>query len=526
MLARLTYGLLTVLIAATMLLGQFVTPLSARGAAPPELAGVNREVQTRMDASRVPGLAMAIVQSDQIIHAQGSGKANDGGQFVTPQTPFVLGSTSKSFTALAIMQLVEAGKLDLDTAVRRYLPAFRLDGSAADAITVRHLLNQTSGIPASAGGEAYRSTRDVTEPQALQALSNVKLTHAPGTAFEYANPNYVLLGFIIEAVSGQSYGDYLQQHVFVPLEMQHSYTALDQAKLDGLAQGHRYWFGVPVSSDSRDLTTLVPAGYIISSAEDLSHYLMIFLNGGSYHGRVLLSPAGIAELLHPVASATLGPWADGAKSSYAMGWFVGGPWGNDPIIFHPGEPPNYTSMLVLAPDHGWGMVMLMNAGSQLPLPGADGALNRIPSEVASLMLGRQPTAGMSLERFYVIFDLLVLAVIAVQIWSVVRLLRHRLRLEPQLQSVSRPLRLMSVTVPLIWEVGLGALLLATPELLKIGWRAAWLWMPDLSLVLLVVGTLSLMTGAVRLSRLTQVILADRSRLPGVTASKRAASPTG
>lgn len=101
MLARRTKELLIVSLAATMLLRQLVVPLSARGAAPPDFAGINREVQTRMDASRVPGLALAVVQGDQIIHAQGFGKANDGGQFVTPQTPFVLGSTSKTARSIA-----------------------------------------------------------------------------------------------------------------------------------------------------------------------------------------------------------------------------------------------------------------------------------------------------------------------------------------------------------------------------------------------------------------------------------------
>lgn len=142
------------------------------------------------------------------------------------------------------------------------------------------------------------------------------------------------------------------------------------------------------------------------------------------------------------------------------------------------------------------------------------------------MLGGPATGGMNLGRFYLIFDLMVLAVIAVQIWSVVRLLRRRFRMEPQLRTVSRARQAKRATVPLIWEVGLGALLLATPELLKIGWRAAWLWMPDLSLVLLVVGTLWLMTSAVRLTRLTQVILANRSQLPSAAALKHAASPTG
>src|ERR671931_984053 len=104
-----------------------------------------------MQAMHIPGVALGIVQGDKIVHLQGFGVANPAAQAMTAQTPLILGSTSKSFTALAIMQLVEAGRIRLDAPVQEYLPWFEVDDRlfprAASTITVRHLLNHTSGIP-------------------------------------------------------------------------------------------------------------------------------------------------------------------------------------------------------------------------------------------------------------------------------------------------------------------------------------------------------------------------------------------
>jgi CubicO group peptidase (beta-lactamase class C family) len=112
---------------------------------------IDAYVTSQMQSMHIPGVALGIVHGQKIVHLQGFGVANPAGQLMTPHTPLVLGSTSKSFSALAIMQLVEAGKISLDAPVQKYLPWFEIDArlvpGAASTITVRHLLNQTSGIP-------------------------------------------------------------------------------------------------------------------------------------------------------------------------------------------------------------------------------------------------------------------------------------------------------------------------------------------------------------------------------------------
>lgn len=206
-----------------------ISPLSARAASrssPPNFAAIDSYGGSQMLGVGIPGLALGIVHGDQVIHLRGFGVADPSGRAVTPQTPFIIGSTSKSFTALAVMQLVEAGKLDLNTPVQHYIPWFRVADPLASAhITVRHLLNQTSGIPSAAGLAPLTGNSDATLEQRVRELSTVVLTKPVGTTYQYSSANYAVLGLLIQSVSGQSYEDYIQQHIFAPLTMRHSYTS-------------------------------------------------------------------------------------------------------------------------------------------------------------------------------------------------------------------------------------------------------------------------------------------------------------
>src|SRR6266487_95078 len=146
-------GVLACLLALIALFALPFTMLSVSAAAhsnEPDIAKIDAYVSAQMQANHIPGVALGLVHNDQIVHLRGFGSADSTGRAVTPHTPFMIGSVSKSFTALAIMQLVEAGKVELDAPVQRYLPWFRVADPAASArITVRHLLYQTSGLPPS-----------------------------------------------------------------------------------------------------------------------------------------------------------------------------------------------------------------------------------------------------------------------------------------------------------------------------------------------------------------------------------------
>ncbi len=197
-----------------------VFTFNPQGAAaqPLDLGAIDRFIAAQMAAQRVPGLALAITHGDRVLYVKGYGTARDE-QPVTPQTQFLIASVSKSFKALAVMQLVEAGKIELDAPVQTYLPAFTLaDPAVARQITVRHLLNQTSGL-ADAGFPELRLPQPATMEDRIESLHTARSVAPPGREFHYFNPNYQILARVVEVVSGQSFSAYLHTHIFAPLHM-------------------------------------------------------------------------------------------------------------------------------------------------------------------------------------------------------------------------------------------------------------------------------------------------------------------
>ena len=264
------------------------------------LEEIDAHIERQIERLNIPGAVLAIVEDDEVAHLRGFGRTGPGGEAPTPQTPFTIGSLTKSFTALAVMQLVEAGEVELDASVRRYLPWFRVaDPLASAQITVRHLLNQTSGLPQLSGLRPMTDFDDgpgATERQA-RALSTLVLARQVGSAWEYCNMNYNLLGLIIEAASGESYEAYVQNHIFTPLQMTHTYTSRAEAEQNGMAVGHRYWFAIPFAVPKMPIPRgSLPGGELISSSEDIARYLIVHLNEGRCDDVRILSAAGIEEL--------------------------------------------------------------------------------------------------------------------------------------------------------------------------------------------------------------------------------------
>ena len=244
-LRRLIRGLIAVLLAGCVVAATASVPASAQP--DPDLASIDAYIEKEMREVHIPGLALGIVHNDELVHLRGFGNAGEG-RPVTPQTPFILASASKSFTALAVMQLVESGRVDLDAPVQRYLPDFRVKDEAASAqITVRHLLHHTSGLPEETAYGSMLSTDigDEALSDRVGELGEVELRHGVGSVFEYTDANYDMLGLLVQTVSGQSFESYIAENIFEPLDMRHSYTDQSDARLDGLATGHRSWFGYP-----------------------------------------------------------------------------------------------------------------------------------------------------------------------------------------------------------------------------------------------------------------------------------------
>ena len=349
-------------------------------------------IMEQMDSLKIPGVAVGVVRGDQVVYLQGYGVADETGRTITPQTPFLIASLSKSFTALGIMQLIEEGRLELDAPVQRYLPWFQVAEEEASAqITIRHLLNQTSGFSEREGyiRNLDRNPADSALETSVRNLNTQSLNSPAGAAFEYSNTNYDVLGLVIQTVTGQSYETYVQDRIFTPLSMKDSYTSLADARAARMSRGYYSFFGIPVTYDhvmpySR---TVLPSAGLFSSAEDLTHYLIAHLNQGHYQGNSILSPAGMDELHAPAAQI-------GDAVSYAMGWVVF-PFpdaiseAGDPVptaISHGGQWAGFEGNMVLIPEQDLGVVVLVNKSD----PASGSAFSNLGWNISLLALGLEP----------------------------------------------------------------------------------------------------------------------------------------
>jgi CubicO group peptidase (beta-lactamase class C family) len=481
-------------LAVSVLLVSLIAPsvlAQQTSAGEPDFAAIDRYVESERQAMRVPGLAIGIVQSDRIVHLAGFGQADPSGRPVTSQTPFLTASLNKSFTALAVMQLVEAGMVDLDAPVQRYIPWFRVaDPDASARLTLRHLLNQTSGFPsfpASAGMVGGDMGEQAIE-RGVRALADVSLSRPVGSAYEYSNFNYFTLGMLVQAVSGQPYEEYLQQHVLGPLRMQRSYTSQADARPHGLATGYRFWFGVPMPADLTFSRKFAPSGGLISTTEDLAQYLVAQLNGGQYQGASVLSAAGIAEQHRPAIST------GSSEAYYGMGWEVGSLDGM-PVVHHNGTLANAYADLMLLPNQKLGVVVLANATGLSVLERLDG----VARGVASMLSGRQPAAVTETRLFQALpfaGVVLVLVQIVALLHSVAVLRRWQAR--PESRPRGARMLIWHLWLPLAVNLGWASLILiAAPRFFGLPFAETVFILGDYAYVLAASALIALIWGVLR-----------------------------
>ena len=407
----------------------------ATGPANPEKAYAELDsfLQEQIQVLGIPGAAVAVVKDGVRVHAAAFGRADDSGRPMTAQTPVLLASTSKTLTAIAVMQQVEAGRLRLDEPAQTYLPWFTLDDSRSSAITVRHLLHQSSGM---ASKDTAFEASDAQGPEALEdgvrALSESPLAGEPGEAFRYASANFNIAGLLVQTVSGQPFGDYLEQHVFGPLEMAHSHPTRADARADNAAAGYSRWFGAwwrP--TDVPAPTTGMPSSTMYSSAEDLSHELMALLDGGRYVDARILQPGSVAALFEPRVQVS-------ESQRYALGWFT------RPLVesTDPAAPPVPEETLPLLLEHQgeWGnshtylaMVPSARLGVALVINGNDTAapsrLKAIDTNLLRILHGHAPVPAVVhedwLQRYSWAVALGLLLAELLSLWLALRFLLPR-----------------------------------------------------------------------------------------------------
>ncbi|MFE6389816.1 serine hydrolase domain-containing protein [Nocardiopsis dassonvillei] len=346
------HRVLRVLGAAALLL-LHAAPASAEPLRTPTPAAVDALVEEYREATGLPGAAVVLTHGTEVVHAQGYG-TTPGGEPVTERTPMAVASVSKSFTALAVLQLVEAGELGLDDPVREHLPEFTMADPRAGRITVRQLLDQTSGMSDSEFASYSRGRSTLTLRQSVEDLRDAGLAAEPGTRWEYHNPNFQVAARLVEVAGGRSFADHLDERVLSPLGMDDTTTVDTDLDLPPSARGHISVLGLPFPADE-------PPGFgngsggVISTAADMGAWLVAHDNGGrGPGGERILSEEGI-DALH-----TPSPVSGG---SYALGWSLDQTRSGAPVVEHSGNLMTATAHQALLPESGHGVAVMANSGS-------------------------------------------------------------------------------------------------------------------------------------------------------------------
>ncbi|GIP37890.1 hypothetical protein J31TS4_11700 [Paenibacillus sp. J31TS4] len=368
------------------------------------LRNIDEYMSRSMKANHIQGASVAISAGDEVFYAKGYGTFADGRK-ITGDTPLPIASLSKSFTALAVLQLAEQGRIGLDAAYASYFPELSPRDPRVRVMTIRHLLNQTSGLNDTVNPDMTRAPQFQTLQEATRLLNDVQLAHDPGTSYSYHNPNYVLLASLVESVSGERFTDYLQRHVFVPLGMSHTYSVSTTQQIDenkAIPQGHYTILGRPVGHSEPLWFVEGPAG-IVSTAEDMARWML-----AQYSGR-LLSP----ELMNDYHAA-------GATGPYGIGWLAGQDESGGRTISHSGIFWTYKAEERVYLDERLGIAVQFSTGLN-----AFVNYSAFLDGLKAIMEGKKPEASMLNGRT---METIILALIlATLVWGVYGYFRIRRR---------------------------------------------------------------------------------------------------
>ncbi|HLU11058.1 MAG TPA: serine hydrolase [Oceanobacillus sp.] len=296
--------------------------------------------------------AALVARKGEILLKKGYGLANREHNVPnTPQTVFRIGSMSKPFTAIAIMQLVEAGQLSLDDTVSKFLPDF----PNGERITVHHLLSNRSGIRDYILMPEYQTIKKqrVTTEQVIALFRNEPLLFEPGTQFSYSNGNWVLLGYILEKLTSKSYEAAIRERIFDPVGMRNSGAEWEKPLIQHRANGYDDTGAGYANAELHDDTTMHGAGALYSTVEDLYKW------DRALYGETLLKQATLQQMFAPISE------------SYGYGWELHTLHGRR-AIGHSGGMPGYASNIARFIDDDVTVIVASNVGGSAVLQLTEG----------------------------------------------------------------------------------------------------------------------------------------------------------
>jgi CubicO group peptidase (beta-lactamase class C family) len=314
-------------------------------------------IENYMRQQQVPGFAIGMIQDGQLVYAHGFGVRNldHHDDPITPRSLFHMASITKTFVATSIMQLVESGKVNLDAPVVRYSPYFRLADDRYRIITVRQMVTHTSGMP---DVEDYEWDRPQYDDGALEryvrSLSNQKLIFAPGTDFRYSNSAFEVLGDLIANVSGESFDDYVQDHILTPMRMKDSTLLLKKTNPKLMTWGYER------DKDGQVFPSKVypynrmhsPSSNLHSNVEDMARWALANLNHGELDGRRILKAQTYDIMWTPQHKLN-------EDRTVGISWFLG-QYRGQVTVSHSGGDTGYATFLMLLPEKRIAVVLMSN----------------------------------------------------------------------------------------------------------------------------------------------------------------------
>ncbi|MEK6304087.1 MAG: serine hydrolase [Acidobacteriota bacterium] len=312
-------------------------------------------IQQVMKEQEVPGFAIAVVRDQTIIYAEGFGVKNldRKSEKITPHSLFHMASITKPFVATSVMQLVEQGKVELDSPVVKYLPYFRLKDERYKTITVRQMLGHISGMP---DVQDYEWDKPVYDDGALEryvrSVADQSLIAEPGTKFAYSNMAFEVLGDLIAKVSGETFEGYVQKHILKPLQMNSSTLLVKQAIPRLLTSPH-----VLDASYSPTVSKVFPynrmhspSSTLYSNVVDMSRWAMVNMNRGELDGKRILKASTYDVMWKPAGENF---------TRVGISWFLG-KHRDYQTIGHSGGDTGFVSNLLMIPDKKIAVVMMSN----------------------------------------------------------------------------------------------------------------------------------------------------------------------
>lgn len=353
---------LALAVAAPVLAGQASAPLGSEA-----VRRIEQLIRDEMALQKIPGLSVALVKDDELRWEKGFGVADLENQVpARPETMYRLASISKPITAVAALQQVEQGKLDLDQPVQKYVPSFP---QKPWPVTCRQLLGHLGGVRHYKGDELASTRRYQSLTEALAIFKDDPLLHEPGTKYAYTTYGYNLLGCAVEGASSTKFSDYLQAHIFKPAGMERICVDDAAAIIPYRAQGYRKLpDGTLRNSILADTSNKIPGGGLCGTSGDLARFAI------ALQKNVLLKPATRAQMW------TRQRLTDGTESAYGLGWNVSTRAGRREVA-HGGGQPRVATYLYLLPDERCAVAIMTNLeGAKLP---------ELSRRIADTVLGSQ-----------------------------------------------------------------------------------------------------------------------------------------